>query len=762
MKKLAFFLALTLLMACRLAAQTTTLFPFNSTWKYLDNGTDQGKAWRAPAFEDQAWKSGKGKFGYGHNDEATLISFGADSANKYTTTYFRKALDIDNPLVFSYFTGRVKRDDGVVVYVNGKEVYRNNMPAGTIDYQTFAITASDHGTTALPFTINTSAFVRGTNLIAVEVHQTNAFSFDMAFDMELVGSPSNPEGDKTPPSVLSLNRQMPAGETTNTTSVIFRLTFSEPVTGVDLSDFQLASGVGGTITAINPIGSDGSTYDITVKGLSGTGTLGLNLKSSGTGIVDAANNAFSGGFTGQTYTINQDPANYGFTSITHLEPIASRISATKGIQQAKVFSHAGKQWAVISSTGGTYLYRLDGASWTNTLRLSSRNSRADCVVDGNVTHILLFVESYSELVSLEYNAETKTYQPWSGRSSNVDLVLDAGAETASLALDGTGRMWLASDGTSDSKSDIRVRYSDAPYTNWSAPITIASGVGGSDVGVLVPMPRSKQIGLFWSNQVSKRFGFRTHADGDAPEAWSDDEVPAARSAPDAGSRMAGSQFNIKVGQDGTLYCAVRTSFTEAGLPRLGLLIRRPRGSWDPLYGISEKGSAPMVVLNEEVGKLRVIYSSQPNGGQILYRESRIPKLSFGQELSLMSGMYDFATSAHQRFVSQVVILASNDEQTAGVLAFDDPAAVEIQEEMEVFPNPFDVATRVRFALPAGGAYTLTLLNSMGQTVSQQQGSAQAGKQVSLEVVGTGLSNGIYFLWLQTPAKTEVIRVLVQR
>jgi gliding motility-associated-like protein len=48
-----------------------------------------------------------------------------------------------------------------------------------------------------------------------------------------------------------------------------------------------------------------STYNVTVAGVTGNGTLGLNLKSSGTGITDLSSNALINGFTGQVYTVDK-------------------------------------------------------------------------------------------------------------------------------------------------------------------------------------------------------------------------------------------------------------------------------------------------------------------------------------------------------------------------------------------------------------------------------------------------------------------------
>jgi hypothetical protein len=162
---------------------------YGASWKYLDNGSNQGTAWITTSFNDAAWASGNAQLGYGDGDEATVLSYGASSTAKYITTYFRKAISISNPLAFSAFSGSVKRDDGIIIYVNGSEVYRNNMPTGNTTYTTLAsAAASDDGNTAQNFTISPAALVSGNNIIAVEMHQNAGTSSDLSFDLELLGT----------------------------------------------------------------------------------------------------------------------------------------------------------------------------------------------------------------------------------------------------------------------------------------------------------------------------------------------------------------------------------------------------------------------------------------------------------------------------------------------------------------------------------------------------------------------------------------------
>ena len=168
----------------------TVIFDYGSSWKFLDNGSNLSTtAWASPVFDDATWASGNGQLGYGDGDEATVVSYGADANNKYITTYFRKAIAISTPASFSSFTANIKRDDGIIVYINGTEAYRNNIAAGAVSNTTLASLASDDGATAQTFTIAPSFFVSGNNTIAVEIHQNAANSSDISFDMQLTATP---------------------------------------------------------------------------------------------------------------------------------------------------------------------------------------------------------------------------------------------------------------------------------------------------------------------------------------------------------------------------------------------------------------------------------------------------------------------------------------------------------------------------------------------------------------------------------------------
>lgn len=163
------------------------LFAFGNEWCFLDDHSDPGGLWRNPSFDDSAWKVGNGSFGYGDNQN-TPVDFGGDTANRNTTSYFRRAFSIANPSAYESYEARVLRDDGVAVYLNGVEIGRDNLIAGATA-STFA-EATIGGVdelTPIVFPIAGENLTAGNQLFAAEVHQVSLTSRDLTFDLALVG-----------------------------------------------------------------------------------------------------------------------------------------------------------------------------------------------------------------------------------------------------------------------------------------------------------------------------------------------------------------------------------------------------------------------------------------------------------------------------------------------------------------------------------------------------------------------------------------------
>ncbi len=174
----------------------TTMIESNTVWRYLDDGSDQGTAWSLPGFNDSAWLSGAAELGYGDGDEVTLLGFGPEDQNKYVTDYFRQTFTVTGAGDYTNLVVRVRRDDGAIVYLNGTEVFRSNMPEGAVDYRTFAGGNIGSETTFFETNVNPGLLVEGENLLAVEVHQATANSSDVSFNLQLVGT--KPPGPSRP------------------------------------------------------------------------------------------------------------------------------------------------------------------------------------------------------------------------------------------------------------------------------------------------------------------------------------------------------------------------------------------------------------------------------------------------------------------------------------------------------------------------------------------------------------------------------------
>ena len=164
------------------------IIPRGSLWSYFDKGTDPGRDWYNADSADTTWKKGKAPLGYGDKSLATVVSYGGNERKKHATTFFRSTFTVDNPQQFDALRMRVRRDDGVAVYINGKRVARNNLSRGASwkDY-CGRVVGGNEEMRYLVLPVDLAAVRAGKNVIAVEIHQASPQSSDIAFDLGLEG-----------------------------------------------------------------------------------------------------------------------------------------------------------------------------------------------------------------------------------------------------------------------------------------------------------------------------------------------------------------------------------------------------------------------------------------------------------------------------------------------------------------------------------------------------------------------------------------------
>lgn len=189
------------------AAESGTLVPQLSVWRYFADAQYPDSLWHRPGYDDGLWPSGPGILGFGEVFIATTVPFGPDPANKYITTLFRHSFQLNvDPAQITQLTLSANYDDGFVAYLNGVEVTRQSMPAGTLQYSTLALSHEGGGYEPIDISSHINALVQGTNILAVEVHQTSPASTDLVWDAELSFSTSQIaflwSGGITPTSAL--------------------------------------------------------------------------------------------------------------------------------------------------------------------------------------------------------------------------------------------------------------------------------------------------------------------------------------------------------------------------------------------------------------------------------------------------------------------------------------------------------------------------------------------------------------------------------
>jgi hypothetical protein len=149
-----------------------TLTPITGTWRFNDTGIDLGMSWRDPGYDDNAWANGAGLLAF--NAGALPAPTGTPLAAGRTTYYFRTSFNFSGATSNVTLDVRAVVDDGAVFYLNGTEIFRQNMPTGAVAYATSASTPIGDAVYANPIVIPADSLVQGMNVLAVEVHQVTS------------------------------------------------------------------------------------------------------------------------------------------------------------------------------------------------------------------------------------------------------------------------------------------------------------------------------------------------------------------------------------------------------------------------------------------------------------------------------------------------------------------------------------------------------------------------------------------------------------
>ncbi len=168
-----------------------TIISEGQEWFYYDLEKPLPSTWYLEKNIEKFWKKGVSPLGYGDDLVKTTISYGNDENNKHITKYFFKKFLIDDPYSYLIYKINFQRDDGIVIYLNGQEIARNNMPNGIITNKTQANALVFNSKSAkVKYTklVWPNDLLHGENIISASVHQARETSSDCLFNLELIGS----------------------------------------------------------------------------------------------------------------------------------------------------------------------------------------------------------------------------------------------------------------------------------------------------------------------------------------------------------------------------------------------------------------------------------------------------------------------------------------------------------------------------------------------------------------------------------------------
>lgn len=152
-----------------------------STWAYYYETAAPPTGWKDISFDDSSWSAGPAPLGWSPaGGIATPIE---STGTNPLAVYFRRSFEVVDATQVASLTINTRADDGVVVYVNGVEVGRDNMPAGAVGHGTYASAAPSYFA-EVTYTAPGSLIVAGENVIAAQTHlnytSTPSVTFELA------------------------------------------------------------------------------------------------------------------------------------------------------------------------------------------------------------------------------------------------------------------------------------------------------------------------------------------------------------------------------------------------------------------------------------------------------------------------------------------------------------------------------------------------------------------------------------------------------
>lgn len=142
------------------------LWDTNASWCYHVSPEALEPEWPSDPERFAGWQTGQAPFAYGFSNAATVLAR-EDGTGPATVAFFTSLVVEEAGTALE---GHLRCDDGAAVFVNGREVFRLNLPQGPLTVGTSAWSLVDGPPLQASFFISPEFLRVGTNVLAVQLH----------------------------------------------------------------------------------------------------------------------------------------------------------------------------------------------------------------------------------------------------------------------------------------------------------------------------------------------------------------------------------------------------------------------------------------------------------------------------------------------------------------------------------------------------------------------------------------------------------------
>jgi hypothetical protein len=488
--------------------------------------------------------------------------------------------------------------------------------------------------------------------------------------------------------------------------------------------------------------------------------------------------------TSNVYSISSEPPS---PATGEDKPIAGTKGDYDKPHQNRSFYHAGTWWTTArkSSDGAWYLWKLSGSSWSAQVNLSTKSSdRPDCHVDSPANKLYILMASTSSTGSkvflLSYSGGAWSIN--SGFPVALSGFTFSGETGAVFVKAKNGALWAFRYYS----GKLEGRRSSDDGLTWSSTFTIKSSLVSSGLldAVTFTSGGENYVGVGYGENTSSsgEFGFLRHKDGDPDGSWNDE----TGAIPQLSNAYSDDHMALAVSQNNEIYFVCKTHPNSSSAAGIGLFKRSAGGNWQN-FTVQKGGgwTRPAVVIDETNNELYVLGTeeSSPDHGQ--YK-----KCALGNESALVSaavveifdgGAFNNISVPAHRVTGATDLLVcvesdSDDEIWYNLLPISgggslaraagensntekDERDTALNENLRAaaYPNPFNPATTIRFALREQAPVALQIFNIRGALVRTLiDGDLDAGvherRWNGRDNFGRLVASGIYFYRLRLGAE----------